>query len=110
MVRVTAGIAVTLSPASVVAWTVTSPRVPVGQVAGTGAAGSKLRATVMVATTFVPNAPGAGVALKANGSLTVQVGVFVVGSKGSGRVQPVTETNSTSVGSVKFKVSVAGRA
>src|SRR5216683_2698014 len=112
--RVTAGVAVTLSPTSVVAWTVTFPRSAVGQEVGTGAVGSKSRATVMVAVTFVPNTPGAGVATKANGSLMVQVGWALLGSKPLGRVQPptadeVTETKSTPLGSVKFKVSVPGR-
>src|SRR6266852_6068390 len=103
-----------VAPRSVVAWTVTFPRSAVGQEVGTGAVGSKSRAKVMVAVTFVPNTPGAGVATKANGSLMVQVGWALLGSKPLGRVQPptadeVTETKSTPLGSVKFKVSVPGR-
>jgi len=94
--RVTAGAAVTSSPASLVAWTVTSPRLAVGQEVGTGAAGSKWRATVMVAFTDMPNVLFVGE--KGNGSLMVQVGVFDFLSKPLGRVQPLTETKSTSLG------------
>src|SRR3989442_12806115 len=86
--RVTAGVAVTSSPTSVVARTVTSPRLAVGQEVGTGALGSKWRATVMVAVTLVPNA--FLVAEKANGSVMLQVGVLVLGANWLGRVQPVT--------------------
>src|SRR5207302_6624272 len=106
---VTAGKAVALSPASVVALTVTSPRSVVLQVV---AVESKWRETVMVAVTFVPNAPAPLLAFgsKANGSVMVQVGVLVLGSKPVGRSHPVTEPKSTPLGSVKFNVSSIGRA